>query len=207
MATLMAPLSTAPTSTTAPSALLPVYKRAPIELVRGEGIRLYDAEGREYVDFTSGIAVNALGYADEGLREAMHAAADGLVHVSNLFRTSPGEELAQRLVDLSFADRVFLCNSGVEANEGAFKFARRWARTVGSPAKHEIVGVRGASMGVSPAWPRPIDRHRARPPEDPIAERPRAWGILAEIVAAWSRTDSGEVAWRHGCHFLPNFGH
>jgi predicted acetylornithine/succinylornithine family transaminase len=169
MATLMAPLSTAPTSTTAPSALLPVYKRAPIELVRGEGIRLYDAEGREYVDFTSGIAVNALGYADEGLREAMHAAADGLVHVSNLFRTSPGEELAQRLVDLSFADRVFLCNSGVEANEGAFKFARRWARTVGSPAKHEIVGVRGAFHGRLFASLAATDRPAYRAPFRPLA--------------------------------------
>jgi predicted acetylornithine/succinylornithine family transaminase len=165
----MAPLSTAPTSTTAPSALLPVYKRAPIELVRGEGIRLYDAEGREYVDFTSGIAVNALGYADEGLREAMHAAADGLVHVSNLFRTSPGEELAQRLVDLSFADRVFLCNSGVEANEGAFKFARRGARTVGSPAKHEIVGVRGAFHGRLFASLAATDRPAYRAPFRPLA--------------------------------------
>jgi len=193
MATLMAPLSTAPTSTTAPSALLPVYKRAPIELVRGEGIRLYDAEGREYVDFTSGIAVNALGYADEGLREAMHAAADGLVHVSNLFRTSPGEELAQRLVDLSFADRVFLCNSGVEANEGAFKFARRWARTVGSPAKHEIVGVRGAFHGRLFASLAATDRPAYRAPFRPlaggisIAERDleSLGGILAgETVAA-----------------------
>ena len=108
MATLMAPPATpsASASTASPaSALLPVYKRAPIELVRGHGIRLFDAEGREYVDFTSGIAVNALGYGDDGLRQALHDAADGLIHVSNLFRTSPGELLAQRLVDLSFADR------------------------------------------------------------------------------------------------------
>ena len=144
MATLMAPSAA---STPVPGALLPVYKRAPIELVRGDGIRLFDAGGREYVDFTSGIAVNALGYGDEGLRQAMHEAADGLVHVSNLFRTAPGELLAQRLVDLSFADRVFFCNSGVEANEGAFKFARRWARAVGTLAKHEILGVRGAFHG------------------------------------------------------------
>ncbi|CAG1772945.1 partial Succinylornithine transaminase, partial [uncultured bacterium] len=127
MATVTTPV---PNASTAPVSgpLLPVYKRAPVELVDGKGIRLIDAEGREYVDFTSGIAVNALGYADEGLRAAMHRAADGLVHVSNLFRTAPGERLAQRLVDLSFADRVFFCNSGGEANEGAFKFARRWAR-------------------------------------------------------------------------------
>jgi len=151
------------------SALLPVYKRAPIELVRGDGIRLYDAEDKEYIDFTSGIAVNALGYGDEGLRNAMHAAADGLVHVSNLFRTAPGEQLARRLVDLSFADRVFFCNSGVEANEGAFKFARRWARTVGSPAKHEIVGVRGAFHGRLFASLAATDRPAYRAPFRPLA--------------------------------------
>lgn len=196
MATLMAPSATPSTSasTASPSsALLPVYKRAPIELVRGEGIRLFDAEGREYVDFTSGIAVNALGYGDDGLRQALHDAADGLIHVSNLFRTSPGEELAQRLVDLSFADRVFLCNSGVEANEGAFKFARRWARSLGSPAKHEIVGVRGAFHGRLFASLAATDRPAYRAPFRPlaggisIAERDldSLEGILfAETVAA-----------------------
>ena len=168
MATLMAP-SPASTPTAPPAALLPVYKRAPIELVRGEGIRLFDADGKEYVDFTSGIAVNALGYGDAGLRDAIHAAADGLVHVSNLFRTSPGEQLAQRLVELSFADRVFFCNSGVEANEGAFKFARRWARTVGSLAKHEIVAVRGSFHGRLFASLAATDRPAYRAPFRPLA--------------------------------------
>jgi acetylornithine/N-succinyldiaminopimelate aminotransferase len=166
MATLMAPSAA---STPAPEALLPVYKRAPIELVRGDGIRLFDTGGREYVDFTSGIAVNALGYGDEGLRRAMHEAADGLVHVSNLFRTAPGELLAQRLVDLSFADRVFFCNSGVEANEGGFKFARRWARAVGTPAKHEILGVRGAFHGRLFATLAATDRPSYRAPFRPLA--------------------------------------
>ena len=171
MATLMAtPSAVTPVAApAAPSPLLPVYKRAPIDLVRGEGIRLYDVDGREYVDFTSGIAVNALGYGDAGLREAMHAAADGLIHVSNLFRTAPGEQLAQRLVELSFADRVFFCNSGVEANEGAFKFARRWARTVGSLAKHEIVGVRGAFHGRLFASLAATDRPAYRAPFRPLA--------------------------------------
>ena len=171
MATLMAtpPAVTPIAAPAAPSPLLQVYKRAPIDLVRGEGIRLYDADGREYVDFTSGIAVNALGYGDTGLREAMHAAADGLIHVSNLFRTSPGEQLAQRFVELSFADRVFFCNSGVEANEGAFKFARRWARTVGSLAKHEIIGVRGAFHGRLFASLAATDRPAYRAPFRPLA--------------------------------------
>ena len=171
MATLMAtpPAVTPIAAPAAPSPLLQVYKRAPIDLVRGEGIRLYDADGREYVDFTSGIAVNALGYGDTRLREAMHAAADGLIHVSNLFRTSPGEQLAQRFVELSFADRVFFCNSGVEANEGAFKFARRWARTVGSLAKHEIIGVRGAFHGRLFASLAATDRPAYRAPFRPLA--------------------------------------
>ena len=170
MATLMAtPPTVTPIAAPSTSALLPVYKRAPIEVVRGEGVRLFDREGREYVDFTSGIAVNALGYGDEGLRQAMHTAADGLVHVSNLFRTSPGEQLAQRLVDLSFADRVFFCNSGVEANEGAFKFARRWARSIGTPAKHEIIGVRGAFHGRLFASLAATDRPAYRAPFRPLA--------------------------------------
>ena len=169
MATIMAPSPAAPTSAATPSALLPVYRRAPIEFVRGEGVRLYDAEGREYVDFTSGIAVNALGYADEGLRNAMRTAADGLIHVSNLFRTAPGEQLAERLAGLSFADRVFFCNSGVEANEGAFKFARRWARTGGSPAKHEIIGVRGSFHGRLFASLAATDRPAYRAPFRPLA--------------------------------------
>ena len=168
MATLMAPPAMTP-PTAVPSALLPVYKRAPIELVRGEGVRLFDAEGRDYVDFTSGIAVNALGYGDARLREVMHEAVDGLIHVSNLFRTAPGELLAERLVELSFADRVFLCNSGVEANEGAFKFARRWARTVGSLAKNEIVAVRGAFHGRLFASLAATDRPAYRAPFRPLA--------------------------------------
>lgn len=172
----MAPLTSAPpapatpaaASAPVPAALLPVYRRAPMELVRGEGIRLFDAGGREYVDFTSGIAVNALGYGDPGLKDALHAAAEGLVHVSNLFRTAPGERLAQRLVELSFADRVFFCNSGVEANEGAFKFARRWARTIGG-AKHEIVGVRGSFHGRLFASLAATDRPAYRAPFRPLA--------------------------------------
>ena len=126
--------------------LLGTYKRAPVCFVDGEGVYLVDNEGKRYLDFVSGIAVNALGYGDAGLRQAMHAAADGLIHVSNMYATLPGQQLASTLAERSFADKVFFCNSGAEANEGAFKFARRWARTIG-PAKHEIVALRGAFHG------------------------------------------------------------
>jgi predicted acetylornithine/succinylornithine family transaminase len=128
------------------SAILGTYKRAPIELVRGSGVYLYDAEGKSYLDFGSGIAVNSLGYDDPGLKAALHAAAEGLIHTSNLYHTAPGERLAAELVARSFASKVFFCNSGAEANEGAFKFARRWARTLGE-AKHEIIALRGAFHG------------------------------------------------------------
>ena len=168
------------------SAILGTYKRVPVELVRGSGVRLFDAEGKSYLDFVSGIAVNALGYDDPGLKQAMHAAADGLVHTSNLYSTAPGERLAAALVARSFADKVFFCNSGVEANEGAFKFARRWARTLGE-AKHEIISLRGAFHGrlfaTLAATDRPAYRLPFRPlvPGVSISERD-----LADIDAALS---------------------
>jgi acetylornithine/N-succinyldiaminopimelate aminotransferase len=150
-------------------AILATYKRAPMRIVRGEGAELFDDEGNAYLDFTSGIAVNALGYGDEGLKEAMHAAADGLVHVSNLYRTEPGESLARWFVEHSFADRVFFCNSGAEANEGAFKFARRWARTIGGAPKHEIIALRGAFHGRLFASLAATDRPSYRLPYRPLA--------------------------------------
>jgi len=156
----------APTGT---EALLGLYKRAPMELVRGEGVELFDADGRAYLDFTAGIAVNALGYGDEGLRDAIRAAADGLIHASNLFRTAPGEQLAARLVELSFADKIFFCNSGAEANEGAFKFARKWARTTVGAAKTDIISLRGAFHGRLFASLAATDRPSYRAPFRPLA--------------------------------------
>jgi len=137
-------------------------------IVRGEGVYLYDAEGKRYLDFVSGIAVNALGYGDPGLVAALHAAADGLLHVSNLYETAPATRLASELVARSFADKVFFCNSGAEANEGAFKFARRWARTVGE-VKHEIVALRGAFHGRLFASLAATDRPSYRMPFRPLA--------------------------------------
>ncbi|HEY4129625.1 MAG TPA: acetylornithine/succinylornithine family transaminase [Gemmatimonadaceae bacterium] len=149
-------------------ALLGNYKRAPAEMVDGEGVHLIDADGKRYLDFVSGIAVNALGYSDPGLREALHQASNGLIHVSNLYATAPGEQLASTLVEKSFADKVFFCNSGAEANEGAFKFARRWARTQGE-AKHEIVALRGAFHGRLFGTLAATDRPSYRMPFRPLA--------------------------------------
>lgn len=168
------------------SAILGTYKRAPVEFVRGAGVYLYDAEGKAYLDFVGGIAVNALGYDDAGLTAALHAAADGLVHVSNLYGTAPGERLASALVARSFADRVFFCNSGAEANEGAFKFARRWGRTQGD-AKHEILALRGAFHGRLFATLAATDRPSYRLPFRPLVPGVSIFERdLAELDAALS---------------------
>lgn len=155
-------------ATPATDALLGNYKRTPVEFVDGDGVYLIDADGKRYLDFVSGIAVNALGYGDEGLRSALHNAADGLIHVSNLYQTSAGEQLAATLVDLSFASRAFFCNSGAEANEGAFKFARRWARTRGD-MKHEIFALRGSFHGRLFGTLAATDRPSYRLPFRPLA--------------------------------------
>ncbi|HEV7706015.1 MAG TPA: acetylornithine transaminase [Gemmatimonadaceae bacterium] len=153
-----------------PGALLPVYKRFPVELVGGEGARLFDADGRSYLDFTSGIGVNALGYGDAGIASAVRGALEsGVIHTSNLFHSAPGQVLAEALVARSFASSVFFCNSGAEANEGAFKFARRWARDVGGGEKHEIIAVRGGFHGRLFATLAATDRPQYRAPFRPLA--------------------------------------
>jgi acetylornithine/N-succinyldiaminopimelate aminotransferase len=188
-----------PAATTVADALLPVYKRYPVTFVRGAGVELFDDAGRAYLDFTSGIAVNALGYDDPELKAVMHAAVDrGLIHTSNLYRTTPGERLARLLVDWSFASRVFFCNSGAEANEGAFKFARRWARKtsptpltadgVPGSAKHEIIALRGAFhgrlLGTLAATDRPSYRMPFRPLAGGISISERDLDDLEVVVSA-----------------------
>jgi len=152
------------------SALLPTYKRAPMEFVRGQGVELIDSDGKRYLDFASGIAVNALGYGDAGVAAAINEAlSTGLIHTSNLYRTGAGEQLAAKLVERSFASKVFFCNSGAEANEGAFKFARRWARHVGSDAKVELIALRGSFHGRLFASLAATDRPSYRAPFRPLA--------------------------------------
>jgi acetylornithine/N-succinyldiaminopimelate aminotransferase len=150
--------------------LLGTYARAPMQFVRGEGVELIDSNGKRYLDFGSGIGVNALGYGDAGLQRAISdALASGLLHVSNLYRTSAGEELAALLVERSFASAVFFCNSGAEANEGAFKFARRWARATADRRKNGIVALRGSFHGRLFASLAATDRSQYRTPFTPLA--------------------------------------
>ncbi len=108
--------------------VLGVYGRPPIVFSHGEGATLFDTEGKAYLDCVSGIAVNALGYGDAGMKAALQEIVDsGVFHVSNLYHTAPHARLAQMLCENSFADKVHFCLTGADANEGAFKFARRYA--------------------------------------------------------------------------------
>lgn len=150
-------------------AILGTYKRQAPLFVRGEGVYMIDETGKRYLDFVAGIAVTSLGHNDAGVNAAVQEAlAAGLIHTSNLYRTAPGEALAQWLVDHSFASSVFFANSGAEANEGAFKFARRWAKSTEHPSKHEIVAVRGSFHGRMPGTLAATDRPAYRLPFRPL---------------------------------------
>jgi len=131
--------------------LLQNYARADLVLERGNGVYLFDNDGQRYLDCVSGLAVNALGHGDHDMLEAMRDQAATLVHVSNLYHTIPAALLAEQLVEHSFADRVFFCNSGTEAVEAALKFARKWARVSFGDDKYELVAARqsfhGRTMG------------------------------------------------------------
>jgi acetylornithine/N-succinyldiaminopimelate aminotransferase len=123
------------------------YNRAPFVLERGEGVWLYDTEGKAYLDFVSGIAVNALGHAHPAVVQAIVEQMGRLDHVSNLYHTAPQARLAQMLVQASFADKVFFCNSGAESVEAAIKFARKWARTHYGNDKTDFITLSGAFHG------------------------------------------------------------
>ena len=171
------------------TSLLGVYRPAAPVFTRGEGCELIAEDGRRWLDFTSGIAVNALGYGDADVAVAIRCALDaGVVHTSNLFRTHPAAELAAWLTAHSFADRVFFCNSGTEANEGAIKFARKWAGAV----KREIVAFRGGfhgrTMGSLAATDRPAYQEPFAPlmPGVRFAEVGDVQGLEARL--SWGNT-------------------
>jgi acetylornithine/N-succinyldiaminopimelate aminotransferase len=129
------------------SHLLPTYSRVDLAFERGEGAWLYTASGERYLDFTSGVAVNALGHAHPHLVEAITEQAKKLWHTSNLYRIPEGERLAERLCEQSFADFVFFQNSGTEAIECAIKMARKYQFASGKPERNRIVTFEGAFHG------------------------------------------------------------
>ena len=127
--------------------LMGTYARQPISIVRGRGSKVYDLEGREYIDFVGGIAVNLLGHGHPDLVAAIQRQAAQLIHTSNLYYTEPQVKLAQVLVEHSFADKAFFCNSGAEANEAAIKLARRYSHDMYGAGRFEIVTMKNSFHG------------------------------------------------------------
>jgi acetylornithine/N-succinyldiaminopimelate aminotransferase len=156
--------------------MLQTYQRPDFVLDRGEGVYLFDTAGRRYLDCVAGIAVNALGYGDPDVARVITEQAAGLIHTSNLYHTRPAGELARLLVENSFADRVFLSNSGAEANEGALKFARKYAREHhpssgsgrGSEGKTMIVAFSGSFHGRTMGAVAVTHREKYRAPFMPV---------------------------------------
>jgi len=127
--------------------LMKTYARTPVVFERGEGVWLWDAEGKRYLDLVAGIAVCNLGHANPAVARAVADQAARLVHVSNLYYTTPMIELAEELVKACFAERVFFCNSGAEANEGAIKLARKYFKDQGRPERFKIITMLGSFHG------------------------------------------------------------
>jgi acetylornithine/N-succinyldiaminopimelate aminotransferase len=127
--------------------VLPTYNRAPVAFVRGSGARVYTEDGTEYLDFGAGVAVNSLGHAHPHLIAALTEQANKIWHTSNLYQMPGQDKLARRLIDKTFADTVFFCNSGAEANELAIKMARKYHAAQGRPEKFHIITFEGAFHG------------------------------------------------------------
>src|SRR3954452_19747550 len=195
------------------------YKRAPVDFVRGEGALLWDAEGREYLDFLSGISVCSLGHCHPAVVAAVREQAGRLMHVSNLFYTEPMARLAERLSESSLGGRVFFANSGTEANECAIKIARKHAHRRGI-AEPEIVSFEsdfhGRTYGALAATPglaanealgpmlpgfRAVPRNDARALREAVGESTAA--VLIEPIqgesGVFSIADEALLAARQAC--------
>ncbi|HYG67489.1 MAG TPA: aspartate aminotransferase family protein [Anaeromyxobacteraceae bacterium] len=171
----------------AKSVLTPNYRQAPVVLVRGEGSRVWDAEGVEYLDCIGGIATVALGHCHPAIVRALEEQARSLWHVSNLFFNPRAIELAESLVEgSSFAKRVFLCNSGAEANEAMLKLARKYHADRGAPERHEIVACHnsfhGRTMFALSATGQPKYHHGFEPLVPGVKHVP--YGDVAALEAA-----------------------
>ncbi|GBD25977.1 Acetylornithine aminotransferase [bacterium HR30] len=167
--------------------LFPVYPRAPLALVRGEGCRVWDADGKEYLDFFSSTVVTNLGHAHPQVTAAIVEQAKKIVHVSNLHHSAPQGELAELLCTHSFASRVFLCNSGAEANEAAIKLARRYgSEQLGG--RFEILTMLGSFHGRTLATLTATGQEKVRQGFQPLPEGFRyvPFNDLAAVEAAYS---------------------
>jgi len=146
------------------------YKRFPIVIAKGSRSTLWDTEGRAYTDFMAGIAVCNLGHAHPGISKAIAKQADTLFHISNLYYTIPQTELASWLVDHSFADRVFLCNSGAEANEAAIKLARKYFKEKGNNNRYRIIAMEKSFHGRTMAALSATGQDKIKKGFDPILQ-------------------------------------
>ena len=153
---------------TADKVMAATYKRFPIVLERGEGCLVWDTDGRRYVDFVAGIAVCSLGHAHPRIAETVANQAGKLVHVSNLYYTIPQTELAQMLVEKCFADRVFFCNSGAEANEAAIKLARKYFKDQGKTERFHIISMEKSFHGRTMATLSATGQEKIRKGFDPV---------------------------------------
>jgi acetylornithine/N-succinyldiaminopimelate aminotransferase len=149
--------------------LMQTGKRLPVTFVRGEGCLVFDESGREYLDLVAGIAVNLLGHAHPEVAAAVAHQASTLIHTSNLYFTYPQVELARRLVELSFPSRVFLCNSGAEANEAAIKIARKWGARNRDGA-FEVISSLGSFHGRTLATITAGGQHKYSDPFKPLPD-------------------------------------
>jgi acetylornithine/N-succinyldiaminopimelate aminotransferase len=199
--------------------LMRTYKRGPVDFVRGEGVYLYDVDGKEYLDFLAGISVCSIGHCNPAVVAAVTEQTERLMHVSNLFYTEPMTKLAQRLSDSSLGGRVFFCNSGTEANEAAIKVARKHAHGRGITAP-EIVSFEsefhGRSYGALAATPKlarnealgpMLPGFRSVPDNDVEALRaavgPNTAAVLIEPIqgesGVWPTSDEALLAARQVC--------
>jgi predicted acetylornithine/succinylornithine family transaminase len=143
------------------------YARTPLALVKGRGVKVWDADGKEYLDFLAGIAVNSFGHCHPAIVKAIKQQAQTLMHVSNLYHMQPQSELARELCRNSFADRVFFCNSGAEANEAAFKLARRYGQEK-LGGKYEIISTHNSFHGRTLATLTATGQEKVRAGYDPL---------------------------------------
>ena len=155
---------------TADKVIAKTYKRFPIVIKKGKGCGLWDTDGKKYIDFVSGIAVCNLGHSHAKVSEALSKQADILLHVSNLYYTEPQVELAYRLTENSFADRVFFCNSGAEANEAAIKLARKYFKDKGESERYRIITMEKSFHGRTMATLSATGQDKIRKGFEPVLE-------------------------------------
>jgi acetylornithine aminotransferase len=163
--------------------IMQTYTRQPVSIVRGRGTKVYDLEGREYIDFVAGIAVNLLGHGHPDLIHAIQRQAQQVIHTSNLYYTEPQVKLARVLVDHSFADKAFFCNSGAEANEAAIKLARRYSHEKYGAERYEIITMKNSFHGRTMATLTATGQEKVQKGYDPLVPGFRyvAFNSLPEV--------------------------